>query len=80
MVKTIPELIELWPGKTQGIAADLGVGIETAKAFKKRDCIPYWYWPRLLEKAREHGLTFLTADFLVALAAARFRKSDKAAA
>lgn len=75
MVKTYRQLIDTWPGTTRGIADDLGVGIETAKQFRKRDCIPYRYWRRLIAKGQDHGLSWLTAELLVEIAAERFDRT-----
>jgi hypothetical protein len=81
MFKTFRDVINDWPGKTRGLAADLGVDLETVKGWAKRNSIPPEYWAAMLraqalrleadqgsiEEARR-----ISADLLVALAAERF--------
>jgi hypothetical protein len=79
MFKTFRDVINDWPGKTRGLAADLGVDLETVKGWAKRNSIPPEYWAAMLQAQDRtfEGGAFpdgrrISADLLVKLAAERF--------
>lgn len=46
------DIIKLWPTLAD-FAADMGVKRNTARGWKRRNSIPWKYWPVLIETARE---------------------------
>lgn len=70
MPKSFSAIIELWP--TLGaLADDLGVGYESAKAYKRRDSIPPEHWETLVAAARRRQIEGVSLESLAALAAKR---------
>lgn len=63
------DIIKLWPTLAE-FAADLGVKRHTARGWKRRNSIPWKYWPSLLEKARERR-AYVSPEELMRSAAQR---------
>lgn len=85
MFKNFRDVIDSWPGKKPGLAADLEVDLETVKGWAKRNSIPPEYWAAMLraQDRRIEGGEFadgprIRADLLVELAAERFGRRKAA--
>lgn len=70
MPKSFSAIIALWPSLSD-LATDLGVGYESAKAYKRRNSIPSEHWSALIKAADKRGIEGITAERLAALAANR---------
>jgi hypothetical protein len=53
--------------KTSAFASALGLKLSAASEMRRRRSIPVRYWPRLVEVARQRGLTEINNDNLVAI-------------
>lgn len=66
-MNSFEQIINAWPSIGE-FANDMGVNVETARGWRKRDSIPAKYWKRLLNKASQRNIS-ISADILVDLAA-----------
>jgi len=65
MARNFRELICVkWPGGRGGLATDLGVSYEGARAMVLRNNINVAHWPTVLKAARRHRIPLTTEDLL----------------
>jgi hypothetical protein len=65
------EIFELWPEELRDVhlARDMGVGRPRARQWLRRNFLPVWYWPRLVDVAEQKFDRVITYRQLVEAAA-----------
>jgi hypothetical protein len=63
------QIIDLWPSLDE-FAEDMGVKMRTAQGWKRRNSIPWHYWPRLIACALVRRI-YVSPEMLMSSAAER---------
>lgn len=61
-MKTHRDVIDAWPGKVAGFAADIGIKENHAKQMRKRNSIASDYWLTVEEKGKKRGVNVAVRD------------------
>lgn len=78
MIKTLDDLIALWPApRIANFARDIGVTIEHGSAMKRRGSIPPARWNDVVEAAAKRNIQNITLQTLADLAATDWNKSKQ---
>ena len=64
-------------GGTGAFAKAMGLGLSTASEMRRRKSIPVYYWPKLVEKAREMRIKGVNNDSLVVIHAGRHERAGR---
>ena len=78
MLKTHRDVIDAWPGRIAGFAADIGIKENHAKQMRKRNSIASDYWLAVEERAKRRGVSVTVRD--LARMKSRARPSERASA
>lgn len=62
MFKTHRQIIDAWPGRVPGFAADIDVEENHAKQMRKRNSIPSDYWLVVEAKGKARGVAVTLRD------------------
>jgi hypothetical protein len=62
-MQTFTDLLMRWPSLS-GIGRELGCSYDTVMAWKRRNSIPYEYWPALIASAKRLGILGISMNSL----------------
>lgn len=65
---TLSKAFDAWETVVD-LANDMGVPVQTAYGWRRRGSLPVKYWPRLIQKAKERGVTLTIEDLAASVAA-----------
>jgi len=63
-MKTIPEIFDQLGG-IANVRTILGVKYSSAKEMKRREIIPVWFWPRLIDGCKDKGIRGVNPTMLM---------------